>query len=205
MFLHLLSDDCQDLFLKIAHLVSISDNTLLWDGKTEAELTGDTNLQKVAVKEVEQEKAVLAQFARECGKDADEWIGGLFVERMSIAAFGEEMDEVWVAFKKKLKSIPLGKQNDPEERIAVSFSVLEKLHATVEEDEIEFLPAEPKVMLYELFLLALADGDISSVEDALLRKFADLFQIEEFLYDDLLERAQGMNHEAVKALSIILE
>jgi len=202
MFLHLLSDDCQDLFLKIAHLVSISDNTLLWDGKTEAELTGDTDLQKIAVKEVEQEKAVLAQFARECGKDADEWIGKLFVE---LGRWGQGEDEVWIAFKKILKSLPLGKQNDQEARIMVSFSVLEQLYATIAGNEIEFLPAEPKAMLYELFLLALADGEISSVEEALLRKFARLFEIEEFLYDDLLERAQGMNREAVKALSIILE
>lgn len=204
MYLHLLSESSQELFLKTAHLVSISDNTLLWEGKTEAELTGDTNLQKIAVKEVEQEKAVLAQFARECGKDADEWVGGLFVEDVSIVAFGEdEMDSVWVAFKKKLKSLPLGKQNDPQARIMVSSSVLEQLCAP--EGEIEILPSEPKVMLYELFSLALADGEISSVEDALLRKFASLFQIEEFLYDDLLERAQGMNCEAVKTLSLILE
>ena len=113
------------------------------------------------------------------------------------------MDSVWVAFKKKLKSLPLGKQNDPQARIMVSSSVLEQLCAP--EGEIEILPSEPKVMLYELFSLALADGEISSVEDALLRKFASLFQIEEFLYDDLLERARGMNREAVKALSIILE
>ncbi len=202
MFLHLLSENNKNLFLEIAYLVSISDNPLLWDGRVEAELTGDADLQNIAVKEVEQEKVVLIQFARECGKSIDDGSGLISAFRRAYV-FSEQCEKVWIALKERLRPLPLRKQSDRGERINASCAVLEKFYS--EKNGAEFLPAEPKVMLYELFMLALADGEISSVEDALLRKFADLFQIEEFLYDDLLESAQGMNREVVKTVSMILE
>ncbi|KRG85012.1 hypothetical protein H7691_04360 [Stenotrophomonas sp. CW117] len=186
MYLHLISDKNQGFFLRLARLVSISDSPLLWDGKTEEELTGDTNLQEISFKEVEQEDLLLERFDRECG--------GFFS--------GEHVDWLFIS---ELKPLPLRKQNDPEERIKASCARLEDMHAREQEDGAEFLPSESKVMLYELFMTALADGDISSVEEALLRKFADLFQVEEFLYDDLLERARCMSRESAKTLSIILE
>ncbi len=202
MYLHLLSDNSQEFFLNIARFVGMSDNPVLWDGKTEAELTGDTDLQKFSLKEVGQEKAILEQFGRECGKDPYP-VGVSMATRRGMHDIAEQLDDVWMEFKSRLKALPLGKQNDPEERIKASSAILEKLYS--EESGAEFSSVESKVMLHELFLFALADGEISSVEDALLRKFADLFQIEEFLYDDLLGRAQSVNREAVRALSIILE
>ncbi|HCL3953840.1 TPA: hypothetical protein N2C02_004198, partial [Pseudomonas aeruginosa] len=61
------------------------------------------------------------------------------------------------------------------------------------------------VILYELLLVALRDGHISNVEWALLKEYQRHHQLEDFIFDDLLERAETLNQEISKTISIILE
>lgn len=202
MFLHILTKDQQDTFLKIAHLVSISDNTLLWDGKTEDELTGETNLDNISLQESEHEKAMLENFTHECEKTAS----STDTSRVfSDALLGRSSPESKIRSNLlgKLKPLPLRKQNVPEERIKAASAVLFDLIGEVENTTT--IPAAPKIMLYELLLLALADGEISNVEGALLKEFSILYKVEDFIYDELLEHAKAMNREASKTLALILE
>lgn len=184
MFLQLLSDDEKVRFLRIARVFSICDNTLLWDGKTEAELTGKTDLSNVSIQESEQEKAILDNFARECGKVYQ----------------SNALDKRLID---KLKPLPLTKQGSLEGRVNAASELLSEL--LERKDGEDSLPAVPKVVLYELMLLALADGEISEVEDALLKKYAVAQNIEDFIYEELLDRAKSLSHEASRAVSLILE
>lgn len=199
MFLNMLTEDQQKLFLEIAHLVSISDDPLLWDGKTEAELTGSTDLSKVSFKKSEHEEALMDAFVRECTASQATSI------MLPISKLFESSDWVWTSLKNNLKPLPLGKQNDPNERIAASSEVMRKALKDRDKCMITAQPSAPKIMLYELMLLALADGEISAVESALLKHFADQQKMDDETYSDLLERAKGMNVEANKTLSLILE
>jgi len=61
------------------------------------------------------------------------------------------------------------------------------------------------VMLFELLLVALRDGNISSIEWALLKEFQQHHKLEDFIFDDLLERAEVLNKEVNKTISIVLE
>lgn len=194
MFLHMLSDKDKEEFLKIATLVSLSDNPLHWDGKTLEELTGNVVLDVAAFQEIETEKTLIDSLARECGE--------------GISAFtrifnGRSQHDVGTRLLKKLVVLPLAKMNSPDERIEAASSVMNELlhHAGTDLG----LPSISKVMLYELMLLALADGEISAVEGALLKQFAAQQRLDAYTYDDLLERAEGMNREASKTLSLILE
>lgn len=66
-------------------------------------------------------------------------------------------------------------------------------------------PETSKVMLFELFLVAIRDGSISNTEMELLRAFQQHYQLEDFIFDDLLERAEALNNEISKTIAIILE
>lgn len=183
MFLHLLPEDHKAQFLRIAHLVSMSDNPLRWDGKREAELTGVMDLRKMSLHPSEQEEAVLQSFARECGK---------IYKGDSLAA----------KFVDGLRPLTLSAQNDANERIRVASALLDGLMQAV---GVDTSPSVPKVMLFELMLLALADGQMSPVEGALLKRFAVSQKLEDFMFDDLLERADALSREAGRALTLVLE
>lgn len=195
MFLHMLSDKDKEKFLQIATLVSLSDNPLHWGGKTLEELTGNIALDTAAFQEIESEKAVMDSLIRECGKDSSH--SRLLV---GIVRFFSPVEK---QFLQKLAVLPLAKMNATNERIETAFAVMKELLHDTGADL--WLPSTSKIMLYELMLLALADGEISTVEGALLKHFSALQKLDDYTYDDLLERAEGMNREASKTLSLILE
>jgi len=100
-----------------------------------------------------------------------------------------------------LKTYPIPKVEKPETRVQAATTVLKELlkGKTFE------LPSAPKVILFELLLVALRDGHISSIEWALLKEYQRHHQLEDFIFDDLLERAETLNQEVSKTISIILE
>ncbi len=86
MLLHLLSDQAQITFLEIAWIFCIADNELLYDGKTQGEITGTTDFSKVSIQVPESEEAILRSFMRECRSASDnigENIQKKFVENSS--------------------------------------------------------------------------------------------------------------------------
>jgi hypothetical protein len=214
MLLHLLSDQGQKTFLEIAWIFCIADNKLLYDGKTQDEITGTTDISKISIQIPKSEEAILLNFARECESTSDN--------------IGKGIQKKFV---EEIKRITLTAQNDPAERLkAAKALLLEKIYeapngtwpfATSNASEIPVavnawlfgeqptrqtsIAAHPKVMLLEVMLLCLADGEISDVEKQLLQDFSRHVHIENFIFDDLLECAKSMNHEILKTLAIILE
>lgn len=197
MLLHMLSDKDKKSFLEIATLVCLSDNPLHWEGKSLEELTGDVALNTAAFREIETEKSIINGFFRECGEGASGF------ENIFNRIYGASPRGIEKQLLEKLMALPLARINAPEERQAAACAVLEKLldHAGFDSG----MPSVSKAILYELMLLALADGEISTVESALLKHFAEQQKLDQDDYDDLLERAEAMNREAVKTLSLVLE
>jgi hypothetical protein len=212
MFLHLLDEQKRTEFLELAQLVCLSDNPLLWDGKTEAELTGETDLRKVAFQRHAAEEALMKDVARECLDESASSRSFFDLKSSPRAAWplptggvptedGDGHDRIERALLSRLKPLPLGRQNAPDERQKAALCVLvERL-----QPDADARPEVAKIMLFELMLLSLADGEISEVERALLEVFAQRQGIPGYLFDDLLECAEGTNRQASKTVSIIFE
>lgn len=190
MFLQMLSSDEQELFLQVAWLICISDDPLLWDGKTESEITGETDLSEISIQYEKSEQAIMESLVRECS-DARYW-----------EEDGSEREAIEESLTDRLKSLPITKQNDPEQRQKIAVEILS---GYFKKKIKQSSPASPKIMLYELLLLAMADGEISSVEGALIEQFITIQKIDVGTYEDVLERVQCMNREVAKTLSLILE
>lgn len=200
MFLQMLSDKDQECFLEVATLICLSDNPLHWDGKSLEELTGNVDPDSAGFTECDFEEAVLNGFRRECGKET---IDRLPLPMQKHIKKHQDKSQVEVDLLNKIREIPLFRINSEEERIKAAAEALSDIL-----DRNEFkksAPSASKVMLYELMLLALADGGMSTIEEALLKNLSAHCAIDDCTFEDLQERASSMNHEAAKTLSLILE
>lgn len=212
MFLHPLNKEDKIKFLAVAKLICLSDNPVLVDGKSADEITGQSDLSKVAFRNAETEEKLMMGYVFECGFDA-ELLAQIFSTSGAIRtgmggplsqSMGSPSRVIALVQNKilsEIQSLPLVRQNLPEERIRIAAAVLAELL----KDAKESLPAVPKIMLFELMQLCLADGIVSNVEQQLLKEFARLHEIEDFIFDDLLERAKGINRATIQAASVIFE
>lgn len=66
-------------------------------------------------------------------------------------------------------------------------------------------PSLMKSMLIELMFIMLADGSISDLEEALVKKITTIFELDDEVYNELLDAAKAISREVVKATAIILE
>jgi len=192
MLIKLLPAQEREHLIELATLLALSDKPLLWDGKTSDELTSSTNLDELTIQEGEQECELIAELEHSAG------ITRLGSSHLS-AYFSPP--EVKASLLEALKVLPIKKAERPEFRAQASTAVLKELL----KDKKFVQPSVPKVMLFELLLVALRDGNISSIEWALLKEFQQHHKLEDFIFDDLLERAEALNQEISKAISIVLE
>lgn len=192
MFIKLLPNDKKALLLDLARLLAIADKPLLWAGKTKEELTADSDLNTLSFQHNEVENELITELEQS-------------VKSPEPSAFNffssAEENQIESQLTEKLKMLPLSKIDMPESRVQVAFEVLKTL---LEKHENE-APAVPKIMLLQLILIALHDGHISNVEWALLKEIQLHYQLQDFIFKDLLERAEAMNHELSKTLSLVLE
>lgn len=195
MLIKLLSDEDKKHLLELAKLLALSDKPLLWDGKTSEEFTASTNLSALSIQEGEQERELIADLEASAG-----------VNQSGLLAFGfasafYSSSDVRERLIEVLKTYPIPKVEKPESRVQAATTVLRELL----EDKTFELPTAPKVILFELLLVALRDGQISSIEWALLKEYQAHHQLDDFIFDDLLERAEALNQEVSKTIAIILE
>lgn len=190
MLIKLLSDSDKKHLIELAKLLALADKPLLWDGKTADEFTSDTDLSALSIQEGEQERELIA--------DLEQSIGS----RSSISSFlFSSYADVGSRLVDVLKTFPIPNAEKTETRVQAATTILKEL---LEGKKFE-LPSTPKVILFELILVALRDGNISSIELALLKEFQLHHHLEDFIFDDLLERAEALNQEVSKTISIILE
>lgn len=191
MLIKLLSDDDKRHFLKLAELLSIADKPLLWDGKTKDEITPRTDMQKVSFIKGEAESQLLTDWAQE---------GGIGIERTFNHLFSTK--EIEKLLLDQLANIPLNKntENSVERFNAVS-AVLQQL--------LKGSPATTRhanrIMLYELMLMALAEGNISSIEYRFLEVMKQHYLVDDCDFDEILERAKTTYREVQKTIALVLE
>ena len=190
MLIKLLSHSDKLHLVELAKLLALADKPLLWDGKRADEFTSNTDLSALSIQEGEQERELIAELEQSTSPGSA-LSGFLFSSSPDV---GSRLIEI-------LKTFPIPKAEKPEVRVQAATTVLKTL---LKGKKFE-VPSAPKVILFELLLVALRDGNISSIEWALLKEFQLHHQLEDFIFDDLLERAETLNQEVSKTISIILE
>lgn len=186
MFIHMLSPDEKKTLIKLASVISLSDNPVLWDGKTTDEPTAATNFDDMRIAESEAEVAILASFKREAGMDDYDF------KRLS------RHDSLLAA----IKQLPVSKQNDMEHRKEIC---KKEIISIIDGYDVEVFSSSAKIFLFELIELCLAEDGVGGVEKFLLDALAEKLGIDGDIFDDLLAHAQSVNREVRKALYLILE
>lgn len=182
MLIKLLSDEDKSYFFRIAELLSLSDKPLLWDGKRKDEITAQTDIKKITLHKGQQESTLLQDWG------------------VSERSFWEN-SSVEESLLEKLKTIPLHVIEEPANRTKAALSVLKILLKKTD----PILPSAAKLMLFELMLLALASGSITPIEWQILNEFKYFHKMEEFIFQELLERAECTHSETQKTIALILE
>lgn len=184
MLIKLLSESDKKHLIELAKLLAISDKPLLWNGKRRDEITADEiDFNTLSIQEGEQERELIADLEQ------------------SVVSHSSWYSTASLSLIEKLKTFHRLKVESPETRVQAATAVLKELLKGKKSE----LLSTPKVILFELLLVALRDGHISSIEWALLKEFQRHHQLEDFIFDDLLERAETLNQEVSKTISIILE
>lgn len=192
MFINMLPEEKKVLLVELARLLALSDNPLLWDGKAKDELTSDSNLNNLSIQKNALETELLEEMAQYAPARSYPLPGILEVE------WDKDTEKRLI---EKLKGFPLSKIDEPESRIQAATSVLK---AMLEGKKTEDL-ATPKIILFQLFLVALRDGQISNIEWMLLKEIQLYYKLPDFIFKDLLDRAESLNSEMSKTLALILE
>lgn len=205
MLVKFLSQADKEHLLDLAELLSLADNPLLWDGKRKEEITSETNLNNLSIQVVERESALIAELRSEGEKitsyrSSSDLISNIAAISRGVGSFST-CSAVEESLIKKLKTLPIHAAEEPANRAEAAKAVMKNL---LEGKRFE-LPSVPKLMMFELMSMALCDGSISSIEWALLKEFQHHHQLEDFVFDEILERAEIMNTEVSKTIAIILE
>lgn len=209
MLIKMLLEPEKKLLLNLIQLLALSDNPILWDGKKYDELTSDTDLSSLSIQSDEQESELIADLENSAGQSVSR-ASGLFGSSVS-HALTERLTQAMGALTgtsrvetyliEELKKFPIHKIELPETRIAAAQTVLAQLL----EGQSATRPEPPKIMLFEMFLVALRDGSISSIERELLKAFQHHYEIVDFIFEDLLDRAKALNSEVSKTIALVLE
>jgi len=216
MLIKMLPEPEKGLLLDLIQLLALSDNPLLWDGKKYDELTSDTDLSKLSIQADEQESELIADLERSAGQSARKQsslssstvrtLPQIMKERARIGASRTEerlIDTSLVEAEliEKLKMFPIHEMELSENRIDSAKAVLVQLL----EGQSATRPEPPKIMLFEMILVALRDGSISPIEFELLKTFQHHYEIADFIFEDLLDRAEALNSEVSKTIALVLE
>lgn len=191
MLMKMLTDENRLLLIELARLLTLADKPLLWGEKTKEELTSDADLNQLTIRRSPLETELLKSMEQEYVKVR----GGVFSQRI-VEGGRAESD-----FTGTLKTFPLSRVDEPESRIQAATTVLNTL---LENQGIND-PATPKIIIFQLFLVALRDGKISGIEQTLLETVQHIFMIPDFIFKDLQARAEALNNEMSKTLALILE
>lgn len=225
MFLYMLDDDEQALFFKLAKLIALSDNPMLWDGESEDEPNGNVDFDDSCIKEHEDENSMIAGFAREVGKEY------VFRRRGSsgrypINPFTKQLNELVSVSSKKaaesfsggdvsplvesvhellldaVKGLPISRQNDLGQRIVIGQNIIRDI---LNEYQYEIPPVAAKAILFELVELCLSGDHVTSVEWNLLRFVAEKFDADPETVDELSDSAKRLNWQVKESLALIME
>lgn len=190
MLLKQLSLDDKRDFLQIAELLSLADKPVIREGTRRIRFThGGTFSSDLSIQRGECESAAMVELVWTCERDISAQ-GGTISRR-----------DMEPALLKGISTLPEHATEDPVARASVALDVLRDLLNGKKSE----MPSVPKLMLFELMMLALSDASISSIEWQLLNEFKHHYQLKDHIFEDLLERAESAYREAQKTIAIILE
>lgn len=213
MYLHMLSKEQQELFLSLAMLLKISDDELLWEGKTLDEVTPTTNFEDVSFVASKEEVSILNRYLSELDKlesltkiDLSKVSTGIAMRLTGvIGVFGtHKRENISSRFIKSLSKHPVHKQNDQETRIKVIDEIFNETFDT-EIKSLEISPASAKIIIYELQILSLADNQVSKSEQNIIDRLSLIFNMDNYIKEELLECAIETSKQVTKTLALILE
>lgn len=195
MLLRQLSLDDKRDFVCIAELLSIAEKPVQANsGGSASALPWPFPVSPRLVERSDEEQAAIDELIRRCAPDGD--------NGLAYAADGRHgHQDIAQALAEQLEQSSVEGENETSDRVPAILSVLREILNGRKAST----PSAPKLMLFELMLFALAKGNITGVEWQLLNEFKHHHQLENHVFDDLLERAQCTHREAQKALAIILE
>ena len=199
MFLKLLSSQDKSDFLSLAELITLCDKPILWDGKKIEKITPQTNFENVSIDKGEKEIAQLEELRGEGVSGIVSSLGGAVPGLGGM--FRGFFSEIENKLLKKIKNYPLQEIEQPTARLEIALEVLRELLKGKKTE----LPSVPKLQLFELMQVALVDGNISSIKLQILNEFTQHFKLENYVFAELLERAEVTRREINKTLTIILE
>ncbi|BEO27690.1 MAG: hypothetical protein E7J62_09775 [Serratia marcescens] len=187
MLIRMLPDEKKVLLVELAKLITLSDNQLTWNTKPKDELTFDSDLNNLTIQKNSLETEFLEQMKQS-------FSGGFFGDVLDGHSTEHQLTE-------KLKTYPLSRIDAPEARIQAATSILKPLLNDQKVDN----PATAKIIIFQLLLVALRNGHISSIEWSLLKEIQLHFKIPDFIFKDLLDRAESLSIEMSKTLALVLE
>ena len=200
MLLKILSTQDKSDFLVIAELIILCDKPLLCEGKKIEGFTFQTNFDNLTIQKGVTDVALMDELTKEC--NIDNFVNFSNLMNNGKGFFGTPINEnVEKKLLRKLKKHPLQKLEETTTRLGVALEVLRDLL----KDKKSEIPSVPKLQLFELMLVALVDGNISSIQIQLLNEFTQHFKLENYVFTELLERAEVTSREINKTLTIILE
>jgi hypothetical protein len=188
MLVKLLNDSDKNRLLAFAGLLSICDKPLLYDGQPKDEVTSRTDMSRISFKKGEAESNLLQSWT----KDFDP----------SKADAYSPYDDIENDLLSRLKDIPLSKNSEaPAIRWPAVSAALQRIFK-----ESGLTGNYPiRIALFELILMALADGCISSIEYRFLEEFNFQHKVDALAFNEIRERAETAYHESQKTLALILE
>jgi hypothetical protein len=195
MLLKQLSKKDRHIFLCTAQLLTLADQPLLWDGEPRSRTTTNTRFTNITIARNSARQAAINELFS--ALDSTERLT-IMVDR---AIKGPQAGEISAKLISEFRLLSAKDENDAALRLKVANQLMEQVMKT----DREALPSVPKLMLFELMLLALTDGAISSVQWQLLVEFRHHYGLEDYIFADLLTRAQCTHIETQKTLAIILE
>lgn len=194
MLLKQLSDEDKRTFLCLAELLILCDRPVLWDGKRREAITAESKSATVTIQRDEREAALV----EELSLISPDKGGTMFFTFMGHGLGRRNIEPELV---KRISSLPLHGEEDQAARWNVAGEVLRE----VLKGKQAALPSVPKLFLFELMMLSLAEGSIPSIRWQVLNEIRHHYHIESFIFDDLLERAESSHSEAQKTVAIIFE
>lgn len=199
MLLKELSDEDARVFLCVAELLSVIDKPILWNGKPRNEIAAkDIGSAKISLKRSEQQIAAMKELVLTVSVKEEEAFSGIYFGVLESESARSRVEGQLI---QRLESLPLDSIDDTVVRVNIARELL-NLELR---DKKAITPFVPKLMLFELMLFVLGDGEISVIQWNLLDEFGHHYQIDDYIVQDLLERAEVTHQEAQKTIAIILE
>ena len=201
MLIKLLDSSEQRLLLNLVNLLSLSDNPLHWDGKDSEEGASKPDLYSLTVSIDDQEKALITGLEYEVISSVKKDGSFFGLPGLDPIDVDGRFNYAMSMLLSEIKKHPESELESEETRLISALNVLKIILRGERFDEVSV----PKIMLYELFLVALSDGHISDIEMGLLKAFQTHFEIEDFMFDEILERAEALTQEISKTISLVFE